>query len=196
MHPSINSFRCLLKPVLSLHYSIKMPTNLQKKPFYNGLRAALTHGFLIIHACFKICLNTLLGKGPSNTVNISFSLINGSYFLLHYYLNSKCWNACEMRCYIKPQKFLLFFLVLWAEICLINCSSRTRLPKLKQFKESFILAAGALMLLCHIQSFRSKTPFLDQVTLLKYLITFQDTTEPFHRTVPNFLSSSHFLPWG
>lgn len=42
---------------------------------YNGLPAYLTHGFLIIDACFKICLNSLLGKGWSNTVNASFSLI-------------------------------------------------------------------------------------------------------------------------
>lgn len=77
----------------------------------------LTHRFLIIHACFKICLISLLGKGSSNTVNISFSLINGSYFLLQYYLNSKCWNACEMTCLTKTQKFLLFFLEHWIEIC-------------------------------------------------------------------------------
>lgn len=61
--------------------------------------------------------NFLLGKGSSNTVNISFSLINGSYFLLQYYLNSKCWNACEMTCLTKTQKFLLFFLEHWIEIC-------------------------------------------------------------------------------
>ena len=120
MHSDINSFGCLLTPALSIHYWIKMPTNLQNQPCYNGLHAALTHGFLIIHASFKICLNSLLGKGPSNTVNVSFSLINGSYFLLHYYLNSKCWNACEMRCYIKTQEFLLFFLAYWTEICLLS----------------------------------------------------------------------------
>lgn len=85
--------------------------NLQKQSYYNGFHAALTYRFLIIHACSKIWLNSLLGKGPSNTANFYFfSLINGSYFLLHYYLNSKCWNACKMRCYIKVQEFLLFFL--------------------------------------------------------------------------------------
>lgn len=189
MPPDINSFRCLLTPVLSIHYWIQKPMNLQKQPCYNGLHAGLTHGFLIIHARFKICLNSLLGKGPSKTVNGSLSLINGSYFLLHYYLNSKCWNACEMRCYIKMQEFLLFLLVHWTEICLLSTarSQTTRLPKLKQFKESFILAAG---MLCHIQNFTSKTPFLDQMTFLKYLITFQDIfflcalTEPFLTSSP------------
>jgi len=82
---------------------------------------------------------------------------------------------------------------------LVNCISQTtRVPKLKQFQESFIPAAGMLMLVCHIQSFMSKTPLLDQMTFLKYFITFQDIFFLMctHRTTPNFLSFSRFLPWG
>lgn len=81
----------------------------------------------------------------------------------------------------------------------VNCSSQmTRLPNLKQRKESLIPAAEVFMLLCHIQSFLSKTPFLDQMTFLKYLITFEDfffcmCTQ---RTIPNFLSFSHFFTLG
>lgn len=47
-------------------------------------------------------------------------------------------------------------------LSLVKCGSQmTRLPKLKQLKESYILAAGVLMMLCHIQSFMSKNPLLD-----------------------------------
>lgn len=56
-----------------------------------------------------------------------------------------------------------------------NCSSQmTRLPNLKQLRESLIPAAEVFMLLCHTQSFLSKTPFQIQMTFLKYLITFED----------------------